>query len=124
MKKYVLTLMVAVSLLGGFVGSVSAQTEPDLSSQIAQKSGLGTANSTTLSETVGKIIRIALGLLGTIFLLLTLYAGYLWMTAAGNDEQVTKATGILKMAVIGLVIILSAYSLSYFVLDKIFEATL
>ena len=73
---------------------------------------------------MGKIIRVGLGLLGTIFLVLTIYAGYLWMTAAGNDETVAKATGILKMAVIGLVIILVSYSLSYFVLDKIFEATL
>ena len=123
MKKFLLSLLVVFNLCIG-LSPVFAQTEPDLSTQIAQKSGFGAANATTLSETVGKIIRVGLGLLGTIFLVLTSYAGYLWMTAAGNDETVAKATGILKMVVIGLVIILVSYSLSYFVLDKIFEATL
>jgi len=48
----------------------------------------------------------------------------LWLTAAGEESKVEKAMGILKTAVIGLVIILAAYSITYFVLDKIFAATL
>jgi hypothetical protein len=126
MKKYLLTFLLSVAVLGTAQVPVFAQTSSDnLLFDVAKESGYNeSTNSQTASETVGKIIRIGLGLLGIIFLVLTVYAGYLWMTAAGNDEQVTKATGILKMAVIGLIIILSAYSLSYFVLDKIFEATL
>ena len=98
--------------------------EPNIVIQIGHDSGYAPADASTLSQTVGKIIRIILGLLGIIFLGLTVYAGALWMTAAGEEEKVTTATGILKMAVIGLIIILASYSLSYFVLDKIFEATL
>ncbi len=41
------------------------------------------------------------------------------MTAAGEEDKVTKATGIIKFAVIGLIIILSAYSLTHFVLKAI-----
>ena len=111
-------------MLRGLVLPVLVQAAPDLSTQIAEKSGYGKNGAPNLSETVGKIIRIILGLLGIIFLSLTVYAGALWMTAAGEEEKVTTATGILKMAVIGLIIILASYSLSYFVLDKIFEATL
>lgn len=125
MSKFFLTFLFGASLLVGILGaSVFVQAEPDLSSQIAEQSGYAPANSATLSQTVGKIIRVILGLLGIIFLGLTVYAGALWMTAAGEEEKVTKATGILKMAVIGLIIILASYSLSYFVLDKIFEATM
>lgn len=124
MKKYFLSFLISALLLGGIAVPVLAQTEPDLSAQIAEKSGYAKNGAPNLSETVGKIIRIILGLLGIIFLALTVYAGALWMTAAGNEEKVTTAMGILKMAVIGLIIILASYSLSYFVLDKIFEATL
>lgn len=124
MKKYFLAFLVSMSLFAGLVAPVLAQTEPDLSAQIAEKSGYGQNGAPNLSETVGKVIRVILGLLGIIFLGLTVYAGLLWMTAAGDEEKVTKAIGIIRMAVIGLIVILASYSLSYFVLDKIFEATL
>ncbi len=58
------------------------------------------------------IIRIILGLLGTVMLILNLYGGYLWMTAAGNEEQVTKAKTTIRNATIGLAIVLSAYSIT------------
>lgn len=121
MKKHFLIFLLGLNLLLVPAKVVLAQT--DLSQDIAAKSGYGQVDGSTLSETVGKIIRIVLGLLGTVFLCLTVYAGFLWMTAAGNDEQVGKALGILKTAVIGLVIILASYSITYFVLDSIFKVT-
>lgn len=63
---------------------------------------------------VAEIIRIVLGFIGTIFFVLTLYAGYLWMTAAGNEEQVTKAKTLLFQATIGLIIILMAFAITSF----------
>lgn len=97
----------------------------DLTSQIAQKSGYQTAGvtDTTLSQTVGMIISIALGLVGIIFLALTVYAGFLWMTAAGDEEPITKAKKILTTSVIGLVIVLAAYSITYFVTNYLYSAT-
>lgn len=74
-------------------------------------------------ETVARTIRVALELIGAVFLILTVYAGFLWMTAAGAEEQVAKATGILKMAVIGLIIILAAYSLTNFVVYRLVRST-
>lgn len=123
MKLFFLSFLIGVGFLGGLTQPVFVQADT-LLSDIANQSGYSQNTAPSLSQTVGKIIKIVLGLLGIIFLSLTVYAGVLWMTAAGAEEQVTKATGILKMAVIGLIIILASYSLSYFVLDKIFEATL
>jgi hypothetical protein len=96
---------------------VLAQNINELTGKVAQQGGYQTAGvtDTSLSQTVGRIIKIALSMIGTIFLVLTVYAGFLWMTASGNDEQVKKATGILKMAVIGIVIVLASYSITYFV---------
>jgi predicted secreted protein len=58
------------------------------------------------------IIKPVLGLLGLLFLCLTVYAGGLWMTAAGNPKRVEKAKDILVAAVIGAVIVVAAYSLT------------
>ena len=82
----------------------------------------GTAVSDrTLEGTVVSVINGILGLLGIIFLVLVLYAGFLWMTAAGNEDQVTKAKSILTTSIIGIVIIVAAYAIVKFVLDAIFK---
>lgn len=64
---------------------------------------------------VAKIIQIVLGLLAIIFLVLTILAGFRWMTAAGNEEEVKKAQATIKATIIGLVIILAAYAITYFI---------
>lgn len=72
---------------------------------------------------VAQIIRVLLGLLGIIFLALLIFAGYNWMTAAGDEEKVKKSKEQIASAVIGLLIILAAYSITKFVLDCVLRAT-
>lgn len=76
-----------------------------------------------LLTTLGNIIRIVLGLLGILFIVLIIYAGVLWMTSAGNSDQVEKARGIIVQAVIGLVVIMTAYILTAFVFRAFGTAT-
>lgn len=91
----------------------------------AQKSsGFAEANETTLSENVGKIINIALSLVGTVFTILIVYAGIKWMTAQGDSTKIDTAKNTLISSVIGLVIVLAAYSISNFVVAKLVENTL
>jgi hypothetical protein len=73
--------------------------------------------------TIAKILRTALGLLGVIALGIVLYGGFLWMTAGGDEEKVGTAKKILVNGVIGLAIILSAFSITMFVLSKLSEVT-
>lgn len=68
---------------------------------------------------IANIIRAVLGLIGIILVILIMYGGYLYMTAGGNDEQIGKAKAILKNAVIGLAIILAAYSIVLFVMKML-----
>ncbi|MEK7644225.1 MAG: pilin, partial [Patescibacteria group bacterium] len=70
-----------------------------------------------------KIIRAVLGLLGIIALALVLYAGYTITTSAGNEEKITQGKNILKNAVIGLVIIMSAFTIVQFVINALTDAT-
>ena len=77
----------------------------------------------TFTEAIAKVIKIVLGFLGVIFIILILYAGFTWMTAAGNEEKVKKAKDIMVAAVIGVTIVLMAYAITYFVIDQLLEAT-
>ncbi len=70
--------------------------------------GLATGNEVMLGRTISQIINFALGLLGVVMLVITIYGGYLWFSAAGNDEQVSKAKSVMTQAVIGLAIIFLA----------------
>lgn len=66
------------------------------------------------AETTAGIIEFVLGFLGVIFVCLMVYAGFLWMTAAGNSERLQKAKDILINASIGLAIVLAAYAITVF----------
>ena len=70
---------------------------------------------TMLLNRVGGIVGLILSFVGVIFLILTIYAGIMWMTAQGNSAQVEKAKDLLINALIGLVIITAAYSITTFV---------
>lgn len=73
---------------------------------------------------IGVIIKSVLSFLGIIFVGLTVYGGFLWMTAAGNDERVEKAKNLITAAVIGVIIIAASYAISYFVISKIITGVL
>ncbi len=83
----------------------------------AAQQGAGYSAPVDPRVTVGLIISSVLRLLGTIVLGLIVYAGFLWVTAAGKEEQVGTAKKILKNAVIGLVIIFSSYTITIFVVS-------
>ncbi|MFH0818767.1 MAG: hypothetical protein V1898_02115 [Patescibacteria group bacterium] len=79
---------------------------------IELNTGLG---NTEPSLIVARIINTALSILGTVALALVFYAGFIWMYARGNEEEITKAKNILQGAFIGLAIIMASYGISYFI---------
>jgi hypothetical protein len=93
---------------------------PYLGLEYGQYTGLSGGD---LRLTVASIINVALGVLGAVAVSLIVYAGFLWMTAAGNDEQVDKAKSVMSAAVIGLAIIMSAYVITQFVFQSLTRAT-
>ena len=101
---------------GAAAGSISLVRRSDSGAGIA---GSGPKDPRVLAA---NIIKMALGVLGTIFLVLTVYAGFLWMTASGEEEKITKAKDILKASIIGLLIILTAYAITSFVISNLVGA--
>ena len=67
----------------------------------------------------GGIIAAVLTMVGIIFLALMVYAGILWMTARGKDDQVERAREIIIASVIGLFIVVSAYAITAFVTGRL-----
>lgn len=68
-------------------------------------------DTNTVMDTVALLINGVLGLLSVIFLALSIYSGIRWMTAQGNEEEVTKAKTILTQAIIGLIIVVSSWGI-------------
>ena len=104
-----------------FTPAIAETSDPDLL-------GVGYGAETGLSRSdprvaVARIIQTLLQLLGTITLALIVYAGFLWVTSAGSEEKIEKAQGIIRAAVIGLIIIMSAYAVTTFVIGKLYFAT-
>ncbi len=113
-----LTFIAAVAMVF-FVPDVFAQTGIE---EVGNAAGINTGRD--LFSIIGTVINVFFSILGIIFLLLVLYAGFLWMTAAGNPDSVDKAKRVLIQAVVGLVITLSAFAITTFILGVLNRAGL
>ena len=76
-----------------------------------------------LTVIIGRIINVLLSFLGVVFLVLVLYAGFLWMTAQGDTKKVDQAKSMITQAIIGLIIIMAAYAISSYVLSALAAVT-
>jgi Type IV secretion system pilin len=121
MKKilYLLILFILLSTpILGFAESIQDSIE----------NNINTVENTAMSEDfiakspqdiIINVIKIVLSFLAVIFVILIIISGYQWMTAGGNTDAITKARQRILNAVIGLIIILAAFAVTEFVLDKI-----
>ncbi|SRR6056297_1282810 len=82
----------------------------------------GGENPIDIREMIIDLVKIVLTFLAIIFLILIIYGGYQWMTAAGNEDKISKAKDTIKNGVIGVIIILAAYSITQFVLGAVIDA--
>src|SRR4030042_4578799 len=109
-------LMAAVFLLA--LPALAATLETGL--EYAKGIGLGTQD---LRITAAKIIRAILGFLGIVAVALIMYGGFRYMTSAGNPEKVQEARKVLINTAIGLLIILTAFAITQFILSYLLWAT-
>lgn len=70
-----------------------------------------------LRQLVLNIVNFALGFLGLIAVVFLIYAGFLYVTSAGNDENTGKAKKIILYSIIGILIILASFAIVNTVLD-------
>ncbi|KKR07659.1 MAG: hypothetical protein UT32_C0008G0014 [Parcubacteria group bacterium GW2011_GWC2_39_14] len=116
-----LIFTLAVILFTPFTVSYAATTQSDIISNLDTVAAQTPLQKADLLQTVGKIIKIFLDVLGIIFLCIVLYAGYLYMTSGGDPEKTKTAKAWIINAVIGLIIIFLSYSIVAFVFNALKE---
>jgi uncharacterized membrane protein len=85
-----------------------------IANNVASSSGY---RSTDIYTVIGNVILTILSLVGIIFIVLIIYSGIIWMTAAGNEQKTEKSKETIKNSIIGLIIVLSAYAITYFLIN-------
>lgn len=87
---------------------------------IAQESRLtnplGTSDPRVI---IARILEAFLGLVGAIALIMFIYGGILFLTAAGNPGPVDKAKKVIVFSILGIIVIAAAYVATQTVFDAV-----
>jgi hypothetical protein len=81
--------------------------------ETAQTAGINRGGANP-AQAVSQIVQWVLSFIGVLFLILMIYGGVTWMTSSGNQETIKKAQQIVGSAVLGLIIVLSAYAITLY----------
>lgn len=103
--------------------------EPDTAQSLLKGVGQNakydtSGDDTSLAKTVGNIISASLGLLGIIFLGFTVFAGYQYLTAGGDEEQIKTAVKYLRNAIIGLIIVMASFGITKWIVSAVVQSSL
>lgn len=124
--KFFTVLAVFFILCGGFLFAYQANASKitDSLEKVGQESGYNVESGGTSGfvNIVANLIKVVLSVLGVVLVALIIYAGVKWMTAGGDPKAVGEAKTTLTNAVIGLVIIVSAWAITVFVTDALKNA--
>ena len=116
-KLLVITLLCTLFLTTAFLSVKAYNFNNDSGLKSMGASAELDSNQQTPEYYIGTVLSLFFSFLSLIFLILTIYAGILWMTAQGDTGQVTKAKETLIRAIVGLVISIAAYGITYFVMN-------
>lgn len=108
MKKY---LSFFILIFSSFFVKIASASTTNLSNP------LGDIN--TPQVLIGRLINSALGIVGSITLLMFVYGGFIWMTSSGSSDKIKKGKDIILWSAIGLMVIFSAYALVALVIKSV-----
>lgn len=108
-------------------GSASSSSSFDLNdpstygnvilNQIVTKTGQKEISSAP--SIFNKAIKIFLGLSSAIFLIFLVIGGFKYLGSKGNVQEIGKSLSLIKTGIIGLAVILLAYSITQFIISQI-----
>jgi Zn-dependent protease with chaperone function len=124
--KYLLSLVFVLSLavipMLSFAGGISPSDAERFGITAVEDGDLDLGNKSPI-ETATSLINTAMIFLGLIAVGIVLIGGFKWMTAGGGEEKITEAKKLMSAGVVGMIIILSAWSIAKFVIEKLLNAT-
>lgn len=99
----VLALMTAAITLFSFVPTASAAF-------LDASDAPGGVSTDSLKTVVLRMVNYFLTFLGIVAVIMVIYGGVTYVTAAGNDDAIGKAKTIIMYALIGIIIILLSFA--------------
>ena len=109
MKKYIVFFVSCFLFVYGAVLPFALAVENDTRDVVTLDNPLG--EITSVPDLTGNIIKVALGVMGSLALLAFVYGAFLWLTSAGKEEKVSTGTKAMLFATIGIFVIFSAYAI-------------
>ena len=119
------SVIMRVFVIGGFM-SLPAVSNHALALDVGLEDGsmdaldLGDEDPRTI---IARIINMAMLFLGIIAVVIILAGGFKWMTAGGNEDKVSEAKKLMSAGIVGIVIVLAAWGIANFILDRLVDAT-
>lgn len=125
--RFVLLLAFALLALGPLFSNFALAAADETSAMDIVTEGLTTtgeeagfgAEPQEVTDLAAGLVTALLGLLGIAIFGYFVYGGFLYLTSQGAPDTLKKAKAILTNTIIGLLIILAAYAISFFILTQL-----
>ncbi len=115
------TVVLASLVIAGLSASAARPLDAELNQAVNAILGPGTKQQDAATM-VALIIQIFMGFLATNFVISIMYAGFNWMNAGGEEKKVEEARNRIVHGAIGILIVVSFYVLTNFVLTQFINA--
>jgi len=121
-KNIISSFLLIFFLFGGVIALAKAEGTYDFQEQSGLNTSANTAGYDVLTTTsaeglISQVIYLGLSFIGIAFFAFMLYGGLTWMTARDNEEKVKKAMDIIIASILGIIVTLAAYGISYFLIQ-------
>lgn len=100
-------LLVVFTALGGGTAGAQLINPGDVPSNVAAATG----GEGSIRALILRIVDFFLLFLGLIAVIMIIYGGITYVTAAGNQEKVDSAKKIIMYAIVGIIIVLISFAL-------------
>ncbi len=119
MKLKILAIIFAICILftmPTYATSSTVECPPDLP---GREIICGDGGEAELMQVIGNVLNVVYGMVGILSVVMIVIGGVKYMTCQGEPERIQSAKNTILYAIIGLVITLSAFAITAFILSAL-----
>lgn len=113
-------MKIAIKRVGAVAIAAYLSILPSSAFALTLYNPLGTRS---VPQIIGFVIQAALGICGSIALVMLVYGGFLWLTSGGKPESIKKGQQTIVWSILGITLIFGANALATFVITNLGAAT-